>query len=143
MADDFRALNRDTPMLLPPSIQEWLPDQHMARFVVETICPPYCGALIISPVDGSSTISCSVVAAAASPSLAGLANAAVVTSANASAIDIIVEAFFIVLLPYVSGTDVPRFWKCQQRWTQWSGGKRSRRGRPFEARMGGGRRGRR
>ena len=27
MADDFRALNRDTPMLLPPSIQEWLPDQ--------------------------------------------------------------------------------------------------------------------
>ena len=23
MADDFRALNRETPMLLPPSIQEW------------------------------------------------------------------------------------------------------------------------
>ena len=37
MADDFRALNRDTPMLLPPSIQEWLPDQHMARFVVEIV----------------------------------------------------------------------------------------------------------
>ena len=35
MADDFRALNRETPMLLPPSIQEWLPEQHMARFVVE------------------------------------------------------------------------------------------------------------
>ena len=32
MADDFRALNRDTPMLLPPSIQEWLPEQHLARF---------------------------------------------------------------------------------------------------------------
>ena len=37
MADDFRALDRDTPMLLPPSIQEWLPDQHMARFVVEIV----------------------------------------------------------------------------------------------------------
>ena len=24
-------------MLLPPSIQEWLPDQHMARFVVEIV----------------------------------------------------------------------------------------------------------
>ena len=37
MADDFRPLNRETPMLLPPSIQEWLPDQHMARFVVELV----------------------------------------------------------------------------------------------------------
>ena len=37
MADDFRALDRETPMLLPPSIQEWLPDQHMARFVVEIV----------------------------------------------------------------------------------------------------------
>ena len=37
MADDFRALNRDTPMLLPPSIQEWLPEQHLARFVVELV----------------------------------------------------------------------------------------------------------
>ena len=37
MADDFRPLNRETPMLLPPSIQEWLPEQHMARFVVELV----------------------------------------------------------------------------------------------------------
>ena len=37
MADDFRALDRETPMLLPPSIQEWLPEQHMARFVVEIV----------------------------------------------------------------------------------------------------------
>ena len=37
MADDFRALDRDTPMLLPPSIQEWLPEQHLARFVVELV----------------------------------------------------------------------------------------------------------
>ena len=37
MADDFRPLNRETPMLLPPSIQEWLPEPHMARFVVELV----------------------------------------------------------------------------------------------------------
>ena len=37
MAEDFRALDRDTPMLLPASIQEWLPEQHMARFVVEIV----------------------------------------------------------------------------------------------------------
>ena len=37
MADDFRPLDRDTPMFLPPSIQEWLPEQHLARFVVEIV----------------------------------------------------------------------------------------------------------
>ena len=37
MADDFRALDRETPMFLPPSIQEWLPEQHLARFVVEIV----------------------------------------------------------------------------------------------------------
>ena len=37
MGDDFRPLNRETPMLLPASIQEWLPEQHMARFVVELV----------------------------------------------------------------------------------------------------------
>ena len=37
MAEEFRALDRETPMLLPPSIQEWLPEQHLARFVVEIV----------------------------------------------------------------------------------------------------------
>ena len=37
MADDFRPLDRDTPMFLPPSIQEWLPEQHLARFVVDIV----------------------------------------------------------------------------------------------------------
>ena len=37
MAEDFRALDRDTPMLLPASIQEWLPEQQLARFVVEIV----------------------------------------------------------------------------------------------------------
>ena len=37
MADDFRPLDRETPILLPPSIQEWLPEQHLARFVVDIV----------------------------------------------------------------------------------------------------------
>jgi transposase len=34
---NFRAIDRDTGFLLPPSIDEWLPEQHLARFVVEVI----------------------------------------------------------------------------------------------------------
>src|SRR3546814_2696048 len=29
--------DRDTGYLLPPSVDEWLPEQHLARFVVEVI----------------------------------------------------------------------------------------------------------
>src|SRR3981189_210386 len=31
----FRAIDRETGFLLPPSIDEWLPEKHLARFVVE------------------------------------------------------------------------------------------------------------
>lgn len=34
---NFRDIDRDTPFLLPPSINEWLPENHLARFVVEVI----------------------------------------------------------------------------------------------------------
>src|SRR6266849_6082159 len=34
---NFRAIDRETGFLLPPSIDEWLPEQHLARFVVEAI----------------------------------------------------------------------------------------------------------
>jgi transposase len=34
---NFRKLDRDTPYLLPPSLNEWLPERHLARFVVEII----------------------------------------------------------------------------------------------------------
>ena len=37
MADQFRPLDRETPIFLPASIQEWLPEQHLARFVVEIV----------------------------------------------------------------------------------------------------------
>jgi transposase len=33
----FVDVDRDTLYLLPPSIQEWLPEQHLARFVVEIV----------------------------------------------------------------------------------------------------------
>ena len=34
---NFRPINRDTDYLLPPSVDEWLPERHLARFVVEVI----------------------------------------------------------------------------------------------------------
>src|SRR3954463_3346342 len=33
----FRPVDRDTGFLLPPSVDEWLPARHLARFVVEVI----------------------------------------------------------------------------------------------------------
>ena len=33
----FKAVDRDTAYLLPPSVNEWLPANHLARFVVEVI----------------------------------------------------------------------------------------------------------
>jgi len=43
----FVTVNRDTAYLLPPSVDEWLPKDHLARFVVYFrsgpdffICPP-------------------------------------------------------------------------------------------------------
>lgn len=35
--NNFRTINRDTGFLLPPSVDEWLPQRHLARFVVEVI----------------------------------------------------------------------------------------------------------
>src|SRR4030081_543922 len=34
---NFRPIDRDTGFLLPPSVNEWLPERHLARFVVEVI----------------------------------------------------------------------------------------------------------
>lgn len=34
---NFRPINRGTDFLLPPSVDEWLPERHLARFVVEVI----------------------------------------------------------------------------------------------------------
>jgi transposase len=34
---NFRTIDRETGYLLPPSVDEWLPERHLARFVVEVI----------------------------------------------------------------------------------------------------------
>ncbi|MDQ2764578.1 MAG: IS1182 family transposase [Pseudomonadota bacterium] len=34
---NFRLIDRDTGFLLPPSVDEWLPERHLARFVVEVV----------------------------------------------------------------------------------------------------------
>lgn len=34
---NFRPIDRSTGFLLPPSVDEWLPERHLARFVVEVI----------------------------------------------------------------------------------------------------------
>src|SRR5215813_10083974 len=34
---NFRDVDRQTGFLLPPSVDEWLPQRHLARFVVEVI----------------------------------------------------------------------------------------------------------
>jgi hypothetical protein len=34
---NFRQFDRATGFLLPPSLDEWLPERHLARFVVEVI----------------------------------------------------------------------------------------------------------
>ena len=34
---NFRLVDRETGYLLPPSVDDWLPERHLARFVVEVI----------------------------------------------------------------------------------------------------------
>ena len=45
---NFRQIDRDTGFLLPPSVDEWLPEKHLARFVVEVI-----DGLDLRPMSGS------------------------------------------------------------------------------------------
>ncbi len=33
----FKASNRNQAFLMPPSIQEWLPEKHLARFIVDVV----------------------------------------------------------------------------------------------------------
>lgn len=37
MSSKFRDVDRGTPYFLPPSLDEWLPEDHLARFVVEIV----------------------------------------------------------------------------------------------------------
>jgi transposase len=37
VTNNFRSIDRQTGFLLPPSVDEWLPEKHLARFIVEVI----------------------------------------------------------------------------------------------------------
>jgi transposase len=37
MSGKFQTIDRDTAYLLPPSLQDWLPEKHLARFVVDIV----------------------------------------------------------------------------------------------------------
>ena len=37
MSKRFRTCTLDQPLLLPPSLQDWLPEQHLARFIVDVV----------------------------------------------------------------------------------------------------------
>jgi transposase len=37
MSGKFQMIDQDTAYLLPPSLQDWLPDNHLARFVVDVV----------------------------------------------------------------------------------------------------------
>jgi transposase len=45
---NFRPVDRDTSFLLPPSVDEWLPKDHLARFVVEIVEQLDLSALTLS-----------------------------------------------------------------------------------------------
>ena len=48
MATTFQTVDRATPYILPQSIEDWLPDDHLARFVVEIV-----GKLDLGPLRAS------------------------------------------------------------------------------------------
>lgn len=41
----FRPIDRDSSYLLPPSVQAWRPEAHLARYVVEVIEGPDLSAM--------------------------------------------------------------------------------------------------
>lgn len=47
----FVPVDRDTAYLLPPSVDEWLPKDHLARFVVEVIDRLDLGEVFDQPTD--------------------------------------------------------------------------------------------
>ena len=39
MAARFVTVDRDTPMLLPPSLQDWVPEDHLVHFIIDAVEP--------------------------------------------------------------------------------------------------------
>jgi transposase len=45
---NFRLIDRETGFLMPPSVDEWLPERHLARFVVEVVAGMDLRAMTVS-----------------------------------------------------------------------------------------------
>ena len=37
MAIRLKIVDRDTPMILPPDIREWVPEYHIVHFIIEAL----------------------------------------------------------------------------------------------------------
>ena len=46
--NNFRPIDRQTPYLLPPSVEDWLPERHLARFGCEA--PIGLGLMFVAAV---------------------------------------------------------------------------------------------
>jgi len=51
MAQNFIACDREQELLLPPSLREWLPDDHLAWFVLDAVAEMDLGAFYASHRD--------------------------------------------------------------------------------------------
>ncbi len=51
---EIRRIDRQAGFLLPPSMDEWLPERHLARFLVEMIPQPDLSAMVKSYRDSGS-----------------------------------------------------------------------------------------
>ena len=48
MATRFVNVDRDTPMLLPPDLREWVPEDDMVHFVIESVAGMHLPTLKIN-----------------------------------------------------------------------------------------------
>ena len=46
MGAKFVNIDRDTPMLLPPDLRDWLPEDHMVHFILEVWYVSYDFAVV-------------------------------------------------------------------------------------------------
>jgi hypothetical protein len=50
MAQNFIAVDRDQVFLMPPSLREWLPEGHLARYVLDVVAEMACGRSTVATV---------------------------------------------------------------------------------------------
>ena len=50
MAQNFIACDREQELLLPPSLREWLPEEHLAWFVLDAVGGDGSGGVSMRPI---------------------------------------------------------------------------------------------